>query len=149
MSKENIKMKKTSTACFVIGIVVLAVSAALIIFSFLPNTVQHYRGIGYWQIEYTSFNTYGSYRQLIMGCTGIISGLLLFILSTLIKCEHSGSIGKCSTGTKSMNVSADKDCKCSYSGIPQEEDVPKAAESQPKAEEPKNEEPAAPKNTEN
>ncbi|MDD2232667.1 MAG: hypothetical protein PHO44_08275 [Sphaerochaetaceae bacterium] len=80
-------MKKTSKACFIIGIIVLALAAVLIAVSFIPSPVQYHRSFGFYSIEYTTQSTGANLRTLILGCTGIISGLLLFILSSVLRCD--------------------------------------------------------------
>ncbi len=78
-------MKKTSKACFVVGIVVLVVSACLIAASFFTVTVHHQRSMGFYYFQCTSINPIPGMKMLALGCTGIISGLLLFLLSAELR----------------------------------------------------------------
>ena len=98
-------MKKTSKACFVVGIVVLAVSVCLIAASFFTVTVHHQRSMGFYYFQYTSINPIPGMKMLALGCTGIISGLLLFLLSVELKQLPPSECG-CSDKGKGKAVKA-------------------------------------------
>lgn len=98
-------MKKTSKACFVVGIVVLAVSVCLIAASFFTVTVHHQRSLGFYYFQYTSINPIPGMKMLALGCTGIISGLLLFLLSVELRQLPPSEFG-CSDKGKGKAVKA-------------------------------------------
>lgn len=103
-------MKKASKACFIIGIVVLALSAIAIISSFIMCPVRYTSRMGFFAVEYTNYTSVSGLKGLILGCTGIISGLLLFILSTILKLDCSAECGQkkepCKPGKKYSGISA-------------------------------------------
>ncbi|MBO4388671.1 MAG: hypothetical protein J5785_04460 [Spirochaetales bacterium] len=74
-------MKKLSKACFIIGIVVMVCAVVLIVLSFCSATVVHTETRGHMTVRYTTVRQLGDTRTLICGCSGILAGLLLFILS--------------------------------------------------------------------
>lgn len=100
-------MKKTSKACFVIGIAVLAVSACLIAASFFTVTVHHQRSMGFYYFQCTSLNPIPGMKMLALGCTGIISGLLLFLLSVELRQLPPSECG-CSDKDNGKTVKAAK-----------------------------------------
>lgn len=100
-------MKKLSKACFIIAIILLVLSVTLTIVSLCNLRVSYTRSYGNYRYYYyaSEISETRKLQLTIIGCTGIISALILFIIS---KMDSSNSCDCCSCEKEEVEVEIPK-----------------------------------------
>ncbi len=107
-------MRNRYLASFIIAIVVLVGAAALIALGFVQMTPRVYTrdfsGFGTMQVSYSIANYSLGYTFIFLGGILVIAGILLFILSEVIR-SHEECCDCCDADFID-NANYDYDCKC-------------------------------------
>ncbi len=106
-------MKKTSTASFIIAIILVIASIALFVLGFLSvNTTQVYSKVGngysFMKVSYSLSlnNIVHGLLFVLLGTSLFIGGILMFILAA-VTCPHASNCVKNSVKDKKTNIGGD------------------------------------------